>query len=184
MKLKLELTLNHSTMRGEKAGGEVTAMASDIKLTGPVLVKDLADLFTSEEAFNHYLGTAYGDDDQPRFRDVGKLELLNEFEKLTAHVGSAVTSEKQTFKKARLKNIVLVPMPGNAVEFSATLQVYPTDEQWAYIAKLREKSVAFSCSGGTVVEPEQDANHNLPLAGEGKKKGEKDDEAPNAAPVH
>lgn len=179
MKCKLEVVLSHSTMRGEKAGGEVTAMASDIKITGPVLVKDLPEIFTSEAAFEHFLASAYGEDDQPKFRDIGRIELLNEFEKLTAKIGSAVTTEAQTFKNSRLKNIVLEPRPGRAVEFSATLQVYPTDEQWAYIANLREKTIAFSCSGGKVVEIDE-AQASLPLS----KEKDKESDAASAAPVH
>lgn len=194
MKLSIECVLSHSTMRGEKAGGVVEQMASDIKLSGPVLIDKVRDLFLSDEEFEALMsGMFKPDTDEPICPQLQPLVLEREFADCQAKVNSAVgtAASAQAFPKARLKNFQFKPILGRAVEFSATLQVYPTDPQWAVIAHWREKTVKVEVEGGGIVEEKSEKQQSLAIGKEPpkekpeqKRKGRNKDSAGEPAPVH
>lgn len=182
MQLELEVKLSFSTMRGEMAGDAIGRMASDLKLAGPVLIDKLLPLFKSDAEFHAALGSKYDPEtDDLICTQLKPLELEREFEKCTAELNTAVGTKAtlQVFGDATLKNFKFQLKPGRCVEFTATLQVYPSDPQWSIIANWREKTLNVHCGGGEIVQPKAEAQGKLAVAVEqppaSKKKAKKGD---------
>lgn len=174
--IDLELKLTNSTMRGELHGDAVGRMASDIKVAGSVLVDKLKPLFLSEAEFYAVLGSKFHHEtDDLICSSLKPLVLEREFEKCIAELNTAIGTKAtmQVFGGSTLKDFKFDLKPGRCADFTATLQVYPNDAQWAVIANWRDKTLNVSVGGGEVVQPEGEQQQMLPVATPGDSNGKK-----------
>lgn len=164
MRFESNLLLAGCTMRVEKAGEEDGDLGSDMKLTGPVPLTDLAPLIGCEHTVA-LLEHLYDGSGTLQTANIGELKLDVEHKDCNLQV--RVGKETKKFLGVKVDGIVLVPKMMRSIEFSAMCKVHPTETQlgWLGTACLR-KPVRVIIEGGlATVAPGDKTQGGLELNG-------------------